>query len=513
MKINPININFPYKKPLALKPQKSICVDTFSFKGESKLDKIKKQLSQATDKNGEIYFTEEELQEIVTDIANSNIRDIDFDLLQNELLSTVDNSYKIYFEELKPFNGYQFVARKDIIEEDNDLKLYKIITLKNNGRKEYATLELGKDNIYRSWEKNVPNTFISFKDINSDITNIRLNFNKNNEVYELITNVRSKDLSGAYLSKKYTLSDYPEDMDFIELSRQNSLDKKIKELNLPAGTVIRNVTQKGRVTSYDEKFTTNGKTTIKHYAEKKNIFGQLSKYNYSYKILNEDGSTLFNTNRTWKKTKKGSTTTINGEKYSVEFDRRFKDTLIRITKSDKTTERLWPSVRINNNNKDIEKFLETLPADILLEMEECLKISIIDKTEDSKISNSDTVYARLYTSKNQTALAHELGHRKGKIKKVYENEELIEIYKKEVEIFNQNNTQSDKVSANYFLPESKSHINGLAELVAETNALMTIYGHTDDYGEFKKRIRVLSENFPETIAKAATLLGYNSIEN
>lgn len=513
MKINPININYPYKKPLALKPQKSICVDTFSFKGESKLDKIKKQLSQATDKNGVIYFSEEDLEEIMTDIANSNIRDIDFDLLQNKLLSTIDNSYKIYFEELKPFNKYHFIAQKSIKANNSNSRLEKMITLRNNGEMEYATIEIDEENICRSWEKNVPSLFISFKDNYFNLKNIRLNYNKNNEVYEFITREESKDLDGAYLSKKYTLSDYPEDMDFIELSKRNSLDEKIKELNLPAGTVISNVTKKGNITSYDENFTTNGKTTIRHYAEKRNIFGKISKYDYSYKILNEDGSTLFNTNRTWKKTKKGSTTTINGEKYSVEFDRRFRDTVIKITRPNKTIERFLPSIKINNNNKYIEKFLETLPADLLLGMAECLDISFIIDTEDSRISNPDTDYTSLYTGKDKSVLAHELGHRKDRTKKLHENEELIEIYKKEVEIFKKNNTQSEKININYFLPESNSNTNGLAELIAETNALMTTYGNTYDYKNIKKRMKVLSENFPQTIAKAATLLGYNSIEN
>ena len=134
MKINPININYSHKKPLTFKPQKDISADTFSFKGESKLDKIKNQLSQATDKNGVIYFSEEDLEEIMTDIANSNIRDIDFDLLQNKLLSTIDNAYKIYFEELKPFGEYQFVAQKKVENEEEGSRVYKMKTLTSDGK-------------------------------------------------------------------------------------------------------------------------------------------------------------------------------------------------------------------------------------------------------------------------------------------------------------------------------------------------------------------------------------------
>ena len=79
-----------------------------------------------------------------------------------------------------------------------------------------------------------------------------------------------------------------------------------------------------------------------------------------------------------------------------------------------------------------------------------------------------------------------------------------------MEIFKKENPEIIKELTDYFLPESASHSNGLSELVAETNSLMTSFKHPEEKSfKLKYRMMNLSKNFPETIAKAGELLGYN----
>lgn len=513
MKINAINTKFmsPKKSIQQNTLYKTPCVDSFSFKGdyeEERLNKIQSQLAETTDKNGNTFFTEERLKGLMEDIKESKIRKIDVKMLQEKLLSKIDNEYKIFFEELKPFNEYQSVAKKKI-KNENGSEVARIVLLKSDGSIAKTRYESQDEGNMSSNNPNKTKINIIYRDADDCGAEIILSCDENKEPCEITSTRMSSILTNAYETTKYTLKNYPEDMDFISLIKSNQLDKKIEENNLPQGTVISKVTQKRNITSFDEKFTQNGKTTIRHYSEKQNIFGKLENYEYSYKILDENGDYLLNTNRTWQKTPTGSITTINGKKYKVEFEKLLiDDTKVNILMPDGTKKYFFASLKSKKKRTDdLIKFLKTLPADLILDIEDCFEVEIIDDGEDSNIS---TFLNHVKTNNDQCILSHELGHKKNKEKEVSKNKELIEIYKKEVEIFKKENPEIIKELTDYFLPESASHSNGLSELVAETNSLMTSFKHPEEKSfKLKYRMMNLSKNFPETIAKAGELLGYN----
>ena len=92
MKINPINIS--YNKTLSKQQNR---FDSFSFKGAMSEEASiipKKQLTEATDKNGKKFFTKKPRQKLLREIKESNIKKIDFEMLQNNLftLTTVENT-------------------------------------------------------------------------------------------------------------------------------------------------------------------------------------------------------------------------------------------------------------------------------------------------------------------------------------------------------------------------------------------------------------------------------------
>ena len=61
---------------------------------------------------------------------------------------------------------------------------------------------------------------------------------ENNEPNHIIVTKPSAILSGLLETTKYQLSNYPQDLDLIELIKTNKLDSTIEELNLPKGEKI-----------------------------------------------------------------------------------------------------------------------------------------------------------------------------------------------------------------------------------------------------------------------------------
>lgn len=507
MKINPINIS--YNKTLSKQQNR---FDSFSFKGAmSEEDSIilKKQLIEATDKNGKKFFTKKPRQKLLREIKESNIKKIDFEMLQNNLLSQVDNGYNVYFEELKPFGEYQFVAQKKIENEEEGSRVYKMKTLTSDGKVKKGTVEFNEDGGF-SWSQNATNTMILYGDKDNNLCTISIKRNDNNEPYEIISSTASPDLKSIFETKKYILTDYPEDWDIIDLIKKGILDYKIAENKLPTGTNISKITKRGHhITEYDEISTYNEKTTKRHYSQKTNLTGKIQSYEYSYKITDENGKTLLNTDRTWKRTKNGSITTINGKKYETKFINTLIGYVkIDIKKPDNTIEYFYPDHKNKDKTKEFISFLKELPADMLLDINDCFTVTLIDEPEESKIMTIGYVT----TSADREILAHELGHKKVRDLKILKNKELQEIYKKEVELFKKEHPELRKIETNYFLPESNSNTNGLTEIIAETNALMTTLGHNVGSFNLKYRAQCLSRFFPETVAKAAELMGYNKKE-
>ena len=506
MKINPINISY---NRILLKTQKSF--DTLSFNGamsDEDLVILKKQLIGAKDKEGKRFFTKKPRQKLLREIRESDIKKVDFDMLQNNLLCQIDNGYDVYFEELKPFGDYQFVAQKKIKDKDRNFKLFKVQTLTSDGNVRKGTVEFTENNGF-SWDKDKQNTMILYGDENNQHCIISIQNNDNGEPIEIISSIPSPDLKNAYETKKYTLSNYPEDWEMIDLIKQGILDYKIAENNLPAGKNISKVTKRGtHIIKYDEVSTYNGKTTKRYYSQRTNNKGEIQSYKYSYEITDENGKILLNTDRAWKRTNNGSITIINGKKYETKFVKTVLGNIkVNIKKPDNTIEYFYPEHKNKDQTEELISFLKELPADMLLDVDNCFNVKLIDEPEDANI-----IFGYVETSTDREVIGHELGHKKSKDLKILENKELKEIYKKEVEFFKKEHPELRISLIDYFLPESTSNANGLAEIIAETNTLMTSLGYDICSFDIKHRAHCLSRFFPETVAKVADLLGYNKKE-
>ena len=104
--------------------------------------------------------------------------------------------------------------------------------------------------------------------------------------------------------------------------------------------------------------------------------------------------------------------------------------------------------------------------------------------------------------------AHEVGHLKdGFLHGISDNQDLQKIYNQEMGYFEANYPKTMQEIISYFNQQGGSGHTGLSEVVAETNLLLTSYGH-DDY--LADRANFLAKYFPKTIAKIAEFLGYTS---
>ncbi len=109
-------------------------------------------------------------------------------------------------------------------------------------------------------------------------------------------------------------------------------------------------------------------------------------------------------------------------------------------------------------------------------------------------------------------IAHELGHVQEETKGFFNlDKNLINLYNGEIAKFNSRFTKkSGKEYIEYFSQTGGSNATGLSEIIAETNMLLTTYGHTNN--NLSDRAQFLVQNFPKTISYIANKLGMNIIE-
>ena len=153
--------------------------------------------------------------------------------------------------------------------------------------------------------------------------------------------------------------------------------------------------------------------------------------------------------------------------------------------------------------------LKQMPIAVVLNLADCgTDIKVI---RDYMLNYKDNKGMFLLSTTSPFIVAHELGHIQDFcFLNLNSNPELIEIYNSEIK--NYNNRYTNKAGQNaikYFSQTGGSAGNGLSELIAETNALMSIYGQGDAITE--QRAQFLAQNFPKTVAYIATKLGLNAV--
>ena len=168
--------------------------------------------------------------------------------------------------------------------------------------------------------------------------------------------------------------------------------------------------------------------------------------------------------------------------------------------------------KFDGNTKELKKLMKKISGEELFEVIECVnKISGGNSTE-TKGSYYNPKDKSINTSDNLMAFLHELGHAqdrqvknpKGKEWRLYtNNEDIQKTYLKERDMFNEKHSETEREIVDYFtqaLGHYSGKWGGLAEVVAETNAILNTY--TDnDVRDLGPRSHYLQQHFPETIAK------------
>ena len=352
----------------------------------------------------------------------------------------------------------------------------------------------------------------------------------------------SNILDGAYDTTRYVLTNYPEDFDILTAIKNGTIDEVIKENGYAEGTKLSSVTQVGNITRYNESHERNGSQINRNYSQEIDDGGHIISTNYTYDITGANGEMLASINRSWKQNPDGTTTTIiNGKEYQAKFN---DETLeIEITQPDGNsikfsildkfgkTEKA-PSGAAPNSEKQLKElikttldnygteenarlalyeFLKTVPADQLINYN-----NHIDATYILPLINSACIHTNEYPDltfltigEDIPIFAHELGHAiDGKEFKISsKNQELINIYNQEMLQFKKDYPELSQKIIKYFSQNGGSAGDGLSELFAETNMLLTTYGHNTQ--RIQTRAEYLVRYFPKTVAQIAKILGYS----
>ena len=161
----------------------------------------------------------------------------------------------------------------------------------------------------------------------------------------------------------------------------------------------------------------------------------------------------------------------------------------------------------NVSKEQYFEYLKTLPGDELLLLDSMKEVYGIDPGKGGSEMQKGGI---LRTSLDPAINLHEDGHYKDNLAGVGShgistNPELIEIYNKEMENFNNEHSRLTQEVVKYFGQTSPANISGLSEIIAEMNYLRAIYGLATQES-LQARGEFLVRYFPETTAKVMELL-------
>lgn len=439
-----------------------------------------------------IPFATKKLQKQVVEDEESFNALVDFMWRNPELMSQIQNgAYKFYKIGLRTdLNGkdWNLVNLKSALNEDNRGKRIQFVQI---GSSDYSfpleRAELDGANSFAFYNASLP-AFLTSADYNLMLEQIQIVKNKNGEPEKVICKRMSNVIRGFYDTTEYNLSDYPENYNVLKAIRKGKIE---------GGKELTKVVRKRGGYEYNEDLKSVSGCSIK----RKFISSMEDKREYSIRIFDENSNPILILDRSFEKEGNLSTTVINGKIIETEFYP--KNNIATIKSEDAQCifdySKKVPSKRLKN-------LLMKLPADILKNIKE--KVDQVKYTyDDCRISKST-----IYTDSDPASLYHELGHIISSDQKLTDDEKLKELYQSEYNEFSYKNpffAQGTFIS--YFSPLSVSAANGLGELIAETNMLLTtpvdfLDKHT------MTRSQLLIQHFPKTIAYIATKLGLNAIE-
>lgn len=478
-----------------------------------------------------VNLEEAELQNAISFMRSTNSRSMT--LLQNEGGINIAKTKTSESQPIWELDNQQNIP--EIIRKFYNLHITKKTTLLEDGNIVKDTEILRPSKTHEAWLQNSDTTILLKHTDNSDLRDIlyqiEIKNNAQGEPSEIISTKASDVLAGAYETTTYRLKDYPEDFDILTALQDGTIEQKISDMSLSQGKKTSNVTinSDGSI-NYIENHSRNGNNIQRNYTQKTDLNNNPIQTNYTYRITSENGKSLLSLNRSWVKNDDGTTTTIiNGKKYVTSFDDAIAE--IKIIQDDGIETKLalkdlfdskyyyepkeleFIEATYESLEKAQEVFYEyckTLPADNLLAIAK--NINSIHLVEDGNAS-FNVLGQKLRVNLNLATISHELGHSTDTpyIKNISNDEELIKIYQDEFLTFKKEYPKLAQEIIDYFSQNGGSSGTGLSELVAETNMLMTTYGQQQN--GVTTRSQYLVRYFPQTVAKAGELLGYNNVSS
>ena len=329
-------------------------------------------------------------------------------------------------------------------------------------------------------------------------------------IYKLISSVRvEKDKNGNLLYKEYYVPSKDVEGKY-EIWRKDATGYKYK-----IGVVEK--TSAGEIVIEKTLTAKNGTTTSYTYVEDPK--GQRLT---STQIKDKDGNIIFTNKQQYKIIDENHFQTIEN---GVTYDMRYDGDKLVVTKDN------GEQVEFTISNDDnIQRYgfdssgfipeelfpvVKHLPGSILFDMKKYNCILMVEKVRTRSVAISPNII-RIYVGeegyKSLFVVAHELGHYRDYNKRICDNEELIEIYKQERAELKKYASDFEYEAMDYLtedvLKDSSGNappreMNGLKEMIAETNALL----YSNNSWEFiELRGQYLQQYFPKTFAKIAELL-------
>lgn len=439
-------------------------------------------------------FSENSLNEAVkfaSDAYNNGYEEINFVNLQNGAGDVV--------EMIKPVRGkggYYEISKNlsSNIERRSVTKIFpdNTFSAKNLDSDRYVVVSKNSNDV-------VVNQFEVIDDLDSGTT-------------EIIYTKASDKLDGAYETTRYNKADYPEGYNIFNGIENNTIvggEKLSTVTDNPDGSV-----------TYKDTYEFNGCKTDRNYNVLTNENGKKISETYKYKITDENGNEILNVDRSFTKNADGSTTTvINGEEYTVSFNDKKMIYTVEDSSGNAKKVNIAKKCRKETpeNTEKLWEFFKECPADMLYVIGKNIgSITLVDEMESGistgvLASNGDVLTKKppysLGIEGNSAILAHELGHSIDCADEIKysKNPDLIKIYNDEFEVFKKlYPTESDSIIKYFGHSGGSGGGTGLSEFIAETNALLSGYGHQSD--SIRLRAQYLVRYFPNTIAKVAELM-------
>ena len=326
---------------------------------------------------------------------------------------------------------------------------------------------------------------------------------KTKEVTGIVYSKASEKLNGVFESVYFDIDDIKEGGN---ITPDMDITKCTKTQGEPISTVT--INSDGSVT-YEEDFQMNNFHIERNYTEKRDKNGVITQTSYSYKIADEDEEkVLMDISRSFKKEDENTAfNIINGIEYKLQYDENKKT--ITISAGEKTKELDFTSKLPTFSEDILWDAIKTLPVDTLLKIDRNIDKLHFCAEEDSLLQPRNRV---LSTSNHPNIIDHEVGHINSfENEEIYFDDELIQIYGYEMDVFKINMPYAEQNFVQYFSPRADLlQADGYNEFIAEANIILNTYGI--NYKKFKTRAQFLAKYFPKTIAKVAELTGKTSRE-